>query len=162
MKNTATVISVALLLFGAPACNRRQSLSQQAAPPAYTPGLGEIMTLTQMRHSKLWFAGQAGNWPLAAYELDELKEGFDAVVTFHPTHKDAPLPISELIPKMTNAPVQELETAVGAKNRDTFVQAFDNLTSACNGCHQATNFGFNVVGRPTENPYTNQSFQPPQ
>ena len=26
---------------------------------AYSPGLGEIMSLQQMRHSKLWFAGNA-------------------------------------------------------------------------------------------------------
>jgi hypothetical protein len=46
-----------------------------AAPP-YVPGLGELMSANQMRHAKLWFAGEAGNWPLAAYDLDELKEGF--------------------------------------------------------------------------------------
>ena len=87
----------------AAACSRQ-------APP-YTPGLGEIMTLTQMRHAKLWLAGDAGNWPLASYELDELKEGFDDVVAFHPTHKDAPLPLSELIPKMMDAPLKDLGQA---------------------------------------------------
>ena len=98
--------------------------SRQAAP--YTPGLGEIMTLTQMRHAKLWLAGDAGNWPLASYELDELKEGFDDVVAFHPTHKDAPLPLSELIPKMMDAPLKDLGEAVAAKNRDRFAGAFDD------------------------------------
>jgi hypothetical protein len=39
------------------------------------------MTLTQMRHAKLWFAGQAANWPLAAYELDELHEGMQDAAT---------------------------------------------------------------------------------
>ena len=29
---------------------------------AYVPGLGEIMSLQQMRHAKLWLAGQAENW----------------------------------------------------------------------------------------------------
>ncbi len=134
--------------------------SRQAAP--YTPGLGEIMTLTQMRHAKLWLAGDAGNWPLASYELDELKEGFDDVVAFHPTHKDAPLPLSELIPKMMDAPLKDLGEAVAAKDRDRFAGAFDDLTKGCNGCHQATNFGFNVVTRPKNNPYANQSFQSPQ
>ena len=37
------------------------------------------MPLQQMRHIKLWFAGRAGNWPLADYEIDQLKEGFDDV-----------------------------------------------------------------------------------
>jgi hypothetical protein len=31
--------------------------------------------------------------------------------------------------------------------------AFDALTKGCNDCHQATNFGCNVVQRPTSNPY---------
>lgn len=155
LRRIVATTSIALLMISTSACNR-----QQPQAPPFTPGLGEIMTMTQMRHSKLWFAGQAGNWPLAAYELDELKEGFDDAATYHPTHKDAPLPISELIPKMTTTPLGELGKAVTAKDTEGFVKAFDDLTSACNGCHQATNFGFNVVGRPTENPYTNQIFQP--
>ena len=147
--------SLAVLLIGASACNRTPAV-------VYTPGLGEIMTMTQMRHAKLWFAEQAANWQLAAYELDELKEGFDDAATFHPTHKDAPLPIAELIPKMTTSPLHDLEEAVGAKDRARFAEAYDGLTKACNACHQATNFGFNVVSRPVANPYANQVFEPPQ
>lgn len=143
-----------LVLISAPGCRR------EPPPSPYTPGLGEIMTLTQMRHTKLWFAGQAGNWPLAAYEVDELKEGFEDAARFHPTHKDAPLPISELIPKMTAEPVRPIEDAIAARNAGHFVETYDALTSACNSCHRATNFGFNVVGRPTTNPYTNQVFEP--
>ena len=44
-----------------------------------------------MRHTKLWLAGQAGNWSLAAYEIKELAEGFDDVVKMHPTHEDSPV-----------------------------------------------------------------------
>ena len=73
--------------------------------PGYTPGLGELMTLQQMRHDKLWRAAQAQNWELAAYELDELEEGFDVVVRFHPTHKDAPLALSLLVPKIMGPPL---------------------------------------------------------
>src|SRR5690242_1138313 len=40
---------------------------QPAAGEAYVPGLGEMMTLQQMRHVKLWLAGEAGNWELAGY-----------------------------------------------------------------------------------------------
>jgi hypothetical protein len=89
-----------LVLFASvSACQR------EPAPPAFTPGLGEIMTLTQMRHSKLWFAGQASNWQLATYELDEIREGLKDAATFHPTHKDAPLLIPALIEKiMTTQP----------------------------------------------------------
>jgi hypothetical protein len=129
-------------------------------PAPYIPGLGEIMTFQQMRHVKLWFAGESANWPLAAYELDELNEGFDDVATYHPTHKDAELPLPQLIDKMIKAPVGQLDEAIKAQDKDRFDKAFDQLTEGCNGCHRAEKFGFNVVTRPTANPYTNQNFEP--
>jgi hypothetical protein len=138
------------------------SACRQPSTPAFTPGLGEIMTLTQMRHSKLWFAGEAGNWPLASYELDELHEGMDDAATFHPTHKDAPLPIPDLIQKIMTEPLRQLEEAIKAQDQARFTQAFDAMTEGCNACHRAANFGFNVVTRPTSNPYSNQAFQPPR
>jgi len=121
-----------------------------------------MMTLRQMLPAKLWFAGQAANWPLAAYELDELREGIADAATFHPTHKDAPLPIPELMAKIMTDPMQQVEKAVGAHDGNAFMRAFDTLTEACNSCHRATNFGFNVVTRPGANPYSNQAFQLPQ
>jgi hypothetical protein len=145
-----------ILLAGFSSCRR------EPATPAFIPGLGEIMTLTQMRHAKLWLAGQAGNWPLATYELDELHEGMQDAATFHPTHKDAPLPIPALIDKIMTDPLSQLEKAISARDKSGFNQAFDRLTEACNACHRATNFGFNVVTRPNANPYVNQTFEPPQ
>ena len=136
---------------------------QSAPPPAekpYTPGLGEIMTLQQMRHTKLWLAGQAANWALAAYEVKELQEGFDDVVTFHPTHEDAPVAPKDAIPKMVVEPLSQLSSAVQRKDASAFAEAYDTLTAKCNDCHKAMNFGFNVVQRPTTNPYPNQVFTP--
>jgi hypothetical protein len=114
-----------------------------------------------MRHAKIWFAGQAQNWPLVDYELDELQEGFDDVVKFHPTHKDAPLPLSALVPKMMDAPIKDLRQAAKARDLTAFAAAYDALTAACNSCHEATNFGFNVVQRPTQASwFGNQNFAP--
>jgi len=124
----------------------------------YIPGLGEIMTLTQMRHSKLWFAAEAGNWQLADYELDELEEGFADVARFHPIHKEASRPLTELVPEYTVAPLRALRAAVRDRERASFVRSYDSLSAGCNGCHAATGFSFNVVSRPTANPYSNQRF----
>jgi hypothetical protein len=131
-----------------------------AAPAGYVPGLGEFMAATQMRHSKLWFAGQAGNWALAAYELDEIKEGFADITRYHPTHPGSPVPIREILPKLMAAPLVRLQASIRSQNLQKFAQAFDSLTASCNACHQAENFGFNVITRPTRNPYTNQDFSP--
>jgi hypothetical protein len=124
----------------------------------YKPGLGEIMSLTSTRHAKLWFAGQAQNWALAEYELEELKEGFEDAAKFHPTHKEIAQPIKQLIANTMDYPMGELEKAIKAKNATLFTQHFDAVTEGCNACHQVSKFGFNVVTRPTTNPFTNQDF----
>lgn len=146
------IISATLVATGSHTC---------AAASGYVPGLGEFMSATQMRHSKLWFAGQAQNWALAAYEIDEIKEGFDDIIKYHPIHEGTPIPIKEILPKLTAGPLARLQSAVAAKKPAEFVAAFKLLTAACNDCHQAENHGFNVITLPTTNPYTNQDFSSP-
>ena len=119
------------------------------------------MTLQQMRHTKLWLAGEARNWNLAAYEIKELGEGFDDIVKFHPTHEGSPVAPKDAIPRMVTVPLAVLRAAVDRKDAQGFEQAYDTFTKACNDCHQATNFGFNRVQRPGMNPYPNQVFAPP-
>ena len=145
-------VLVVLASLSAAACGRQPSTE------LYSPGLGEMMSLQQMRHVKLWFAGQAENWELADYELDELGEGFDDIVKFHPTHKDSPVAPKDAIPRMVNEPLKNLRRAVEKKDATAFTEAYDALTAACNSCHQATNFGFNAVQRPATNPFPNQLF----
>jgi hypothetical protein len=148
-------ISACLLSLLATGC----SAAKQDEP--YVPGLGEIMSLTQMRHMKLWFAGQGENWELAAYETDELSEGFADVVRFHPTHESTPDPLSELVPEFTSGPLGALRSAIGSRDLASFTAAYDSLTRGCNGCHRAAGFSFNVVRRPVENPYSDQRFRAP-
>ncbi len=88
-----------------------------------------------MRHVKLWFAGQADNWDLAAYEIDELGEGFDDVIKFHPTHKDSPVAPKDAIPRMVTEPLKDLRAAIDKRDPHAFEQAYDALTASCNNCH---------------------------
>jgi hypothetical protein len=126
---------------------------------AYTPGLGELMTFTQIRHAKLWFAGQERNWEVAQYEVDKLQEGFDDVVRFHPAHKDSPLPLPLLVSKIMTTPIGDLREAIKARDEEKFVAAYDALMAGCNACHQTANFGFNVVRRPSgPSWFSNQDF----
>jgi hypothetical protein len=118
------------------------------------------MALNQARHVKLWLAGDAGNWPLAAYELGELREGLDDAVKYHPVQEGSPLPISGLVPRIMSEPMKRLQAAIAAKDHTAFVAGFDALTAGCNSCHQAANFGFNVVQRPASNPFPDQVFAP--
>ena len=162
------VISVVALALAAGAYIQGRPAGPPADKPAegaheqsgYVPGLGEIMTAVQMRHAKLAIAGAAGNWALADYELDELDEGLDDALTYHPTHKDIKQPLTELVPSFMKAPIEGLREAVKDKDAAKFNTAFDGLSSGCNGCHQATEFGFNVVTRPSVAPMPNQQFEP--
>ena len=152
----------AALSIGGCSKEKAPSAQQTTTPPSYVIGLGEIMGLTQMRHAKLWFAGDAGNWPLAAYEFDELKEGFDDAVTYHPHHKSVPEPLTKMVPEYVGPPLDDLDRAIREHDRAKFTAAFDSLTAGCNGCHKAADFGFNVGKRPTVPPYSNQSFEVPK
>ncbi len=55
---------------------------QKLLADTYKPGFGEFMSGIQTHHAKLWFAGQNQNWPLADFEVHEIRESLDAIVKF--------------------------------------------------------------------------------
>ena len=130
----------------------------QPAKDRYEPGLGEFMTATQLRHAKLWFAGKQKNWDLAAYEIDEIKEGLADAARLFPVFDG--IAVAGMIKTNIDPRIQELENAVTAKSSARFVVAFDGLTSGCNGCHAGASKPFIRIQRPTEPPLTNQNFAP--
>jgi hypothetical protein len=79
-------------------------------PGPYSPGIAEIMIVTQIRHAKLWLAGDARNWALADYEIDEIKEGLEDVVQYFPVYKD--MPVGKMIEATIMAPIEEVESAL--------------------------------------------------
>ncbi len=135
----------------APPLASAQETSTGAANEAFEPKIGDIMEQQQIRHIKLWFAGRGGNWPLADYEIDKLKEGFD----------DVNRQIGgDTIEKAVGAPMSALGKAIEAKDRDAFKHAFDQLTAGCNSCHHSLDHAFIAIQRPALLPYSNQSFAP--
>lgn len=140
-----------------PACSSDTQAAAHTASETYVPGMGEIMASTQMRHAKLWFAGRAHNWELASYEVDEIEEGLADAVKYHPIFKkDAP--VSAMLDKYTRPPLQDLRRAIESKDSREFRHAFDRLTAACNGCHEAAGQGFIVIRRPAGPAFGNQEF----
>jgi len=139
------------------------SAMHAAAQPAkvlYEPGLGDFMTAIQIRHAKLWFAGKANNWALAAYEVDEIKEGLEDVTSRHPTFEE--IPVAELIKTIIDPKIEQLEKAVETKSSNQFTAAFDGLTEGCNSCHAKAGKPFIRIQRPSAPPFSNQNFAPPK
>jgi hypothetical protein len=149
----AALIAAAMFMVGAASAQDtpKPAAPQPTANAPEGPGLGEIMTLQQLRHIKLWFAGHAGNWRLADYEIGELEEGFNAVNK---------LLGGDTVEKHVGGPIKALEKAVADENRTAFEAAFDKLSAGCNSCHHTLDHGFIVIQRPTLLPYSNQSFAP--
>jgi hypothetical protein len=159
MRKIVIVSGIALVLtLGAAGVHGQQAVPLQHAKPPYTPGLGEFMLLTQARHLKIWLAGSAGNWELADYEVEELKEGLEDTVKYIPTYKETP--VAQMIESIVMKPIEELEAAIKARDRVRFQSSYDKLTAACNACHAASNRAFIVVQRPTGIQFPNQSFVP--
>jgi hypothetical protein len=148
-----TVALVAVALSAAQAQDKPTSQQNDAAPEVasepYRPAISDIMALQQRRHIKLWFAGTAGNWPLADYEVDALKGGFGELDSQLEggTVKDA-----------VGAAIAALEQAVETKDRTAFLTAYDQLSAGCNSCHHTLDHAFIVIRRPSTLPYSDQSF----
>jgi hypothetical protein len=128
--------------------NKSESTSEE--PPEFLH-LSAIMAQQQMRHIKLWFAGDASNWALADYEIDALKDGFDDV---------SKLVGEDLVSQHVGSAVTALEKSIDAKDHAAFVAAFDRLSAGCNACHRTLDHAFIVIKRPSLSPYSDQNFSP--
>jgi hypothetical protein len=121
--------SAALLFPSAPGS------ADQAPGKGYLPGLGDLMNASmQVHHLKLWFAGHADNWPLAAYELKEIRETMDDIADFAPTWHN--VPVGQMV-KTLDTSLDHLDAAIKAKDPTKFDTAFHELTETCNACHGA-------------------------
>jgi hypothetical protein len=129
-----------------------------AGHKAYVPGLEQFMNVILMEHNKLWFAAKARNWPLAEYELGEIKEVMGDVQDIVPVFKN--LPLADMLDAVITKEIVDLEKAIAAKDYKKFVVGYDKLNAACNACHEGTENGFVVIKRPTRPAFTNQDYAP--
>ena len=119
----------------------------------YVLSLGDIMTVVQLRHAKVWYAAQLGNWRLAAYELGRLDASLGQAAQLYP---DLPASATTGAKLSTDA----VSKAVEAKDLARFTETFEQMTAACNACHKAADRGFIVIRAPTRfSPYSNQVFE---
>src|SRR5262245_1811227 len=130
----------------------------EPAKEQHGPGLLEVMMATQSHHAKLWYAGNARNWELADYQVDELKEGLEDAAKQIPDYKG--VPIGSMIESLMMPPIAEVAAAIKAQDRTKFVAAYDKVTAACNACHNGSKRGFIVIQRPAGAAFPNQAFAP--
>ncbi|WP_448519745.1 hypothetical protein [Rhodoflexus sp.] len=124
----------------------------------YIPHLGWAMVQVQVYHAKLYFAGAAKNWDLAAYYVHELEEALEDVEKYHPEHEG--VKIAELIRAIALPHVEKVEKTVEQKDAVAFSAAFSKLTASCNQCHQATGKAIIRIKTPPNAGLPNQDFTP--
>jgi hypothetical protein len=126
--------------------SRQAQLAENAAPKAE---LGQQMLLIQLRHGRLWAAGENKDWLLAQFQLAELNEALDDVVE---QNGDAaalqPQKLSVVLPAIMKPAVSQLRKAIDDHDLAAFETAYDGLSSACSSCHKAADHGFLVIQRP--------------
>jgi hypothetical protein len=120
---------------------------------AYRPSLADIMSTTQLRHFKLWYAARVKNWPLADYELAQINASFKEAMRFY-----GRMPAADMT--SMDKPAALIREAIKAKDTANFDKAFGQLTTECNACHEAADRAFIFIRVPTRSPFSNQLFPP--
>lgn len=152
---TAVSAALATTLLTSPVAATAKTPMVGSVP--YVPGLGAMMLgPIQGRHAKLWFAGDAKNWDLAAYELDELQESLEGAGKFHKGFKGKP--VAPMIKSIMTEPYKLVDKSIAEKNKADFVNAYDKLSAACTQCHEAAGFGYIVIQRPSNPWFSDMKF----
>ena len=164
MKLLFTLVST-ILLFSAlvAGCNSHTEEAQSLQPQndslrlllnnLYKPGMGELMSNIQLHHSKLWFAGENQNWPLAEYNESLIQSAFKKIQLYHGNKSEAKAAFM-IFPAMDS-----ISKAISEKDKRSFERSFLLMTVTCNNCHTVTNHPFNVITIPKIPPVPDQDFK---
>jgi cytochrome c556 len=123
--------------------------AQAATKSSEPPELGQQMLELQIRHARLWQAGEAQNWLLTQFQIAELREALAGVAEQNGDHAALqPQRLADVLPGMTNPALKQLQDAADAQDKAKFEAAYDALSNACTACHVAADHGFLVIQRP--------------
>ena len=151
MANIRRFAVLAVSLIGASAPVLADDQKPANAQERYLPRLNDMMVVTQLRHFKLWYAGTAQNWPLANYELAQIRSSIEDVKNLYPNNNGSNM-------STMTAVTDDLDSAIKAKDSVKFSRAFMKLTSACNSCHEAASVGFIKIREPKLSPLETSPF----
>lgn len=125
------------------------------------PELGQQMLELQIRHDRLWWAGDAGNWNLAYYMVSELGETLRGI---EQTNGDAielqPQKLADLMPAIMDPAIRAVQEALAKKDKAAFASAFDRLSASCNACHATAGVEFLHIQRPKTPLLDNLRYEP--
>jgi hypothetical protein len=115
------------------------------------PGQAFAMTQVAYNFNNLWFAAQAGNWPLARFYLNETKVRLRWAMRVTPVRKIASgdIELTPLATALETTQIAALEQAVMDQDSAGFVAGYTALMHGCQGCHEAVEKPFLQLQIPT-------------
>jgi len=108
------------------------------------PSASVAMADVGFHFSNLWFAGQAGNWPLAAYYFSEARNHVRWLTRINPMPKGPdgmPVDVKGIFDGIDTSTFAALKAAIDKKDRQEFETTYRDALESCYQCHKA-------VGRP--------------
>jgi hypothetical protein len=171
----------AIMLVGALASSASTTAAQDAAPPPavgpaaapaaaprpggglvildFKPAMDDLMTmLVQPRHIKLYYAGQAKNWKLAGFQLDELRAALARIGRTIPTYRN--IGVDTAVAAIFTDKLKAVDAAIKVADPAQFAVTYGEMTGACNACHAGMEHPFLVIKVPDANNYPDQEFRP--
>ena len=146
----ATAVGCLMLLGGAASAQTTDWLKGTTEQKLQTladiqPGLGTVMVEYSFRFGTLYYAAQGGNWKLANYELQEMKEIQETGENTRPGRAAA---LKAYEAKF----LDPLEGAIKGGNLKAFNVAFQSALKGCNECHVDQKFGYIKYELPKSSP----------
>jgi hypothetical protein len=121
--------------------------------------MDDLMTmLIQPRHIKLHFAGQAQNWTLAGFQLNELRQALARIGRTIPNYRN--INVDTAVASIFADSIKSVDEAIKAKDAAKFTAAYTEMTAACNACHVGMEHPVLVIKVPETVNYPDQEFRP--
>lgn len=120
------------------------------------PDMITTMGQLQLYLHKLSLSVDAGNIELADFYAHELEESIEAAESIEAYHD---IPVGRLTGAILTPTFEQLEAAIESGDSDAIRSRMRGVISSCNGCHEATGYGFIRIATSDANPYM-QDFEP--
>jgi hypothetical protein len=103
------------------------------------PDQSHVMKDIAYHFSNLWFAGQARNWPLAGFYLNETRSHLRWAVRIRPVRRttNGEIDLRGILDAMDRSLLTGVQRTIEARDLAAFSKAYRDTLSGCYACHQA-------------------------
>lgn len=104
------------------------------------PDQAHVMQDVAYHFSNLWFAGQAQNWPLARFYLDETRSHLRWAVRVRPTRRTAAgeVDLRGILDGVERSLLAGIQKGIEDRSPASFSTAYRDTLAGCYACHQAS------------------------